>query len=77
MHFTSNFLFLKGKALCQQSEKSFYTSLPSLGDFDLSCYTLTLSIFKTICFIRISRLKFAKVEEYFKSKPEDEILKKI
>ena len=30
-----------------------------------------------IYFIRISRLKFAKFEEYFKNKPEAEILKRI
>ena len=30
-----------------------------------------------IYFIRISRLKFAKFEEYFKNKPQTEILKRI
>jgi len=30
-----------------------------------------------ICFLRISRLKFAKFKEYLKNKPETEILKSI
>ena len=37
----------------------------------------TLFFFLRICFIRISRLKFAKFQEYFKNKAEAEILKRI
>ena len=35
------------------------------------------SFFIRIYFMRISRLKFAKFQEYFKNKPEAEILKRI
>jgi len=36
-----------------------------------------LFIFIRIYFIRLSRLKLAKFQEYFKIKPEAEILKRI
>ena len=39
-------------------------------------YTLSF-FFIRISFIRISRLKFAKFQEYFKTKAEAEILKRI
>lgn len=40
-------------------------------------YNYTHSFFTRIYFIRILRVKFAKFKEYFKNKPETEILKKV